>query len=135
MLTYRLIHPELLGALASVGHGSQVLIADGNFPLRTAMHPAARAVYLNLAPGLLTVEQVLEVLQDACNFESGVLMRSPEPAPVHDIYRSMLGSDVPIEYAGREEFYDLARSVETGLVIATGDQRLYANILLTVGVR
>ncbi|RAD07556.1 RbsD or FucU transport, partial [Burkholderia multivorans] len=39
-------------------------------------------------------------------------------------------------FTGHERFafYDLARSRDLGLVIATGDQRQYANLLLTVGV-
>ena len=30
MLTYQLIHPEILQALGQAGHGAQVLISDGN---------------------------------------------------------------------------------------------------------
>jgi L-fucose mutarotase len=36
---------------------------------------------------------------------------------------------------GRFEFYDAACGPHLALAIATGDQRLYANILLTIGVR
>ena len=53
MLRLKLLHPELLGRLAAMGHGSQVLIADGNYPVATAAGPAAHRVYLNLAPGLV----------------------------------------------------------------------------------
>jgi L-fucose mutarotase len=35
---------------------------------------------------------------------------------------------------GRFEFYDAARGPNVALVIATGEQRIYANILLTLGV-
>jgi L-fucose mutarotase len=51
MLRTQLIHPQILGALAEAGHGSQVLISDGNFPHVTATPPGARRVYLNLSPG------------------------------------------------------------------------------------
>lgn len=134
MLRGRLQHPLLWEALASLGHGSRVLIADGNFPLRTATGPNARTVYLNLAPGTPTVDLVLSVLQTVTNFESAVLMASPEPAPVQEVYRSMLSEGVEIDEVGRAAFYDLVGSLETGLVIATGDERVYANILLTLGV-
>ena len=33
MLTGKLIHPDILAALALCGHGDKVLIADGNYPL------------------------------------------------------------------------------------------------------
>ena len=35
MLKTRLLHPGILEALGEAGHGAQVLIADGNYPLRT----------------------------------------------------------------------------------------------------
>ena len=33
MLTGKLIHPDIMAALALCGHGDKVLIADGNYPL------------------------------------------------------------------------------------------------------
>ena len=65
MLKTRLLHPEILQALGEAGHGAQVLIADGNYPLLTRSSAAAHRVYLNLAPGQLTVTDVLRVLVDA----------------------------------------------------------------------
>jgi L-fucose mutarotase len=41
MLQYKLIHPQILAALAAAGHGSTVLIADGNYPFSTAANPQA----------------------------------------------------------------------------------------------
>jgi len=35
---------------------------------------------------------------------------------------------------GRHEFYEEAKSIDTALVIATGEQRVFANILLVLGV-
>ena len=43
MLNYTLVHPPLLRALAAAGHGSQVLLADGNYPAATANRPAPRS--------------------------------------------------------------------------------------------
>jgi L-fuconate dehydratase len=62
MLTTTLIHPQILAALASAGHGSQVLVADGNYPFSTGAPAGAEWVFLNLAPGLLDVTQVLSGL-------------------------------------------------------------------------
>ena len=50
MLTTRLLHPEILAALGEAGHGAQVLIADGNYPLATRSNPDAYRVFLNLEP-------------------------------------------------------------------------------------
>jgi D-ribose pyranose/furanose isomerase RbsD len=59
MLKGSLIHPEILRVLGAAGHGSQVLIADSNYPFSTGAHPDAARVYLNLTPGKLTVLDVL----------------------------------------------------------------------------
>ncbi|RZU16279.1 L-fucose mutarotase [Kribbella rubisoli] len=136
MLNHELIHPPLLEALATAGHGSRILLADGNYPYLTMVNPAARLVHLNLAPGLLTVTDVLPLIQTAVNFESAAVMRPAEgvDASVQEEYRRQLGDDVPMELVDRFDFYDLVRSPEVGLVVATGEVRLYANLLLTIGL-
>ena len=136
MLKTQLLHPEILAALGSAGHGSKVLIADGNFPFSTGANPAAKRVYLNLAPGLLTVTDVLRVLVEAMPIEAAEVMQpasGDEPSIFSD-FRSILPQGMELKRLGRFEFYDMARERDTALVIATGEQRIYANILLTVGV-
>ncbi len=49
MINTEIIHPEILKALAGAGHGSTILIADGNFPSSTAVAPEVPRVYLNFA--------------------------------------------------------------------------------------
>lgn len=135
MLTYGLIHPPLLAALASAGHGSRILIADGHFPCATHANPAAAMIHLNLRPGLLNVDQVLETLLDAVPVEHAAAMDSGgSPVPAHDGYRAAMGDEVPFELVERFAFYDLARAPDTAVAIATGDRRQYANLLLTIGV-
>ncbi len=135
MLSYRLLHPEILAALGTAGHGSQILIADGNYPFVTGAHPAARHVYLNLAPDMLRATEVLAVLADAIPIEAAHVMlpdTGAEPA-IFTEFRSILGS-VELQNLGRFPFYEAARSPDLALVIATGERRVYANILLTIGV-
>ena len=43
-------------------------------------------------------------------------------------------ADLELKKTKRFEFYDAVRDPDTALVIATGEQRIYANILLTIGV-
>jgi len=74
MLTFPLLHPQILEALGSAGHGAQILIADGNYPVSTRSNPRATRVYLNLAPGLVTVTDVLKVLIEAVPIESALVM-------------------------------------------------------------
>jgi L-fucose mutarotase len=136
MLKTKLLHPEILGTLGGAGHGSKVLIADGNYPFGTGGNPSAKRVYLNLAPGLVTVTDVLRVLVDAIPIEAAEVMQppsGPEPA-IFGEFRSILPKELALKPLGRFEFYDAGRHPDTALVIATGEQRIYANLLLTIGV-
>jgi L-fucose mutarotase len=136
MLKYRLIHPELLEALASSGHRDQILIADGNFAVNSKAPANARIVYLNLAPGMLTVTDILKVLIDAIPLEKATMMirdDGSEPAIGAD-FRQILPEGLPLEAISRQPFYDAVGLPGTTLAIASGEQRLFANILLTVGV-
>jgi len=135
MLRYKLLHPEILAALGGAGHGSQVLIADGNYPFDTRSSPNARRVYLNLAPDLLTATDVLAVLVDAIPIETAHVMvpdEGDEPT-IFKEFRALL-SDRELYILRRFEFYNAASSPDLALVIATGERRVYANILLTIGV-
>jgi L-fucose mutarotase len=69
MLRGELLHPEILFALGGAGHGSQILITDGNYPHVTKSNPDAERVYLNLAPGVLNAVQVLKVIAGAVPIE------------------------------------------------------------------
>ncbi len=139
MLRFPLIHPPLLAALAACGHGGKILIADGNYSHSTNTGPRAALIYLNLRPGLLTVEQVLAPVLDAVPVEAAHVMRpedgsgaDAEPS-VFAAYRSLLGPGVPLQPLDRFDFYATCREPDLAVCVATGDDRLYANILLTVG--
>lgn len=135
MLKYRLLHPELLQALGEAGHGSRVLIADGNYPLVTRTPARARHVYLNLAPDLLRVTDVLGVLADAIPIEAAHVMTpdSGDEPPIFTEFRARLPG-LALSPLGRFDFYDAASAPDVALAIATGERRIYANLLLTIGV-
>jgi len=135
MLKQRLIHPEILEALAAAGHGARILITDGNYPASTCVGENASLVYLNLAPGLVTVTDVLSALLTAIPIEDAAVMDPAEgPDPdIFDEFQRMM-PELELTRFGRFEFYEEASGPETCLQVATGEQRIYANILLTIGV-
>ncbi len=143
MLKGQLLHPELLRALAAAGHGAKVLLADGNYPVSTQTPPSATRVYLNLAPGLVAVTDVLRVLATTIPIEAAEVMvpdSGPEP-PIFEEFRSILGAaaaggsgPAPLVALGRQAFYTAASATDVALAIATGERRVYANLLLTIGV-
>ena len=135
MLRGQLIHPEILDALGRAGHGSKVLIADGNYPFATAAGPRARPVFLNLSPGLVRVTDVLRVLAPAIPIEAAAVMMPPDAEPpIFAEFRRLLPADVALDPLDRFAFYAAARDESVALLIATGEERVYANILLTIGV-
>jgi L-fucose mutarotase len=136
MLKTRLIHPDILAALAASGHFSQVLIADGNFPVAGNRGPNARLVHLNLAPGLLDAVSVLEVVLEAVPVQAATVMEPPADfkPPIHERYREQLGAGVTWTQMERWAFYEQIASPRTTLMIATGEQRRFANLLLEIGV-
>lgn len=143
MLYGAMTHPDLLAALGRSGHSGRILITDGNYPSATGAPAAAERIHLNLAPGLLTVSQILDVLKDTVPIEQAGLMvpaadatgiEKPDSIPAHDEYRAALPGVEFVEIP-RWDFYDVAKGDDVSVVIVSGDQRLYANLLLTIGVR
>jgi L-fucose mutarotase len=136
MMLGRLLQPDMLATLARAGHGSCVLIADGNYPVSTHSPAGAAKVFLNLRPGMVQVADVLEVLRDTVPIEQATLMATPDgqPAPIHEALIKLLPPGVPVRKLPRSEFYGAVSQPTTALVVATGEERRFANILLTIGV-
>src|SRR5262249_8715037 len=145
MLKGQLLHPGILHALGRAGHGSRVLISDGNYPHSTTLGPNAELVYLNLKPGLVSVTDVLSALAEAVPFEAAAVMETLkegpyamlEEPPIWREFREILNSydsSSELQEIERHTFYKIVAEPATCLVVATGDQKLYANLLLTIGV-
>jgi L-fucose mutarotase len=136
MLFSRLLHPEILFVLGRSGHGSRVLIADGNYPVATHSSAGAAKVFLNLCPGLVRVADVLEVLRDTIPIQQAAFMATPDgqPPAIQLALTKLLPSGVPTVSLARADFYSSVSQPETALVIATGEQERFANILITIGV-
>ncbi|MBN1855005.1 MAG: RbsD/FucU family protein [Pirellulales bacterium] len=145
MLKGKLIHPEILEVLGRAGHGSQILIADGNYPFLTKLGPKARLVNLNVSPGLVNCTQVLESLLTAVPIEAAAVMQYSTEGPyalnrdpeIWDDFRAILknaGYTMELDRIERHQFYAVAGTPDVALSIATGEQRIFANLLLTIGV-
>jgi L-fucose mutarotase len=146
MLKHQLIHPKINEVLARAGHHSTILIADGNYPASTKRGPNAEVVCLNLSPGVVTVSQALRALLSAVPIDHANTMGIPpddpyaqagEP-PVWNEYRQVLregGLSLELKPIQKWEFYDAVASPDHVLTIQTGDQALWANVLLTMGCR
>jgi L-fucose mutarotase len=148
MLNTPLLHPEILRVLATAGHHSKVLIADGNYPAANKRGPRAELVSLQLMPGVPTVAQVFEAVLGAVQIDEVHTMgvdrtdsyaaATPGDPPVWEDYRRILaraGSQVALVPILKWDFYEAVASADHVLTIQTADQQPWANLLLSVGCR
>ena len=146
MLKTTLLHPDILRAAARAGHHSKILIADGNYPSSSKIGPRAELVSLQLMPGVPTVAQVLQALLSIVPIDHvntmGIDSRDQyalkSDPPVWTEFRQILkdaGSPVQLEPIIKWDFYAAVQSDDHVLTIQTADQALWANLLLSVGVR
>ncbi|WP_163397733.1 RbsD/FucU domain-containing protein [Flavobacterium fluviatile] len=135
MLKTAVIHPTIMEALARSGHFAQVVIADGNLPVGAVTGPNSTMVHLNFRPGLLDAVTVLEGILEVCPVQGAIVMQRPAEAnaEIHLVYKKLLGN-VTWDEMERWAFYDKIREPATTLIIQTGEQRRFANLILTVGV-
>jgi L-fucose mutarotase len=146
MLKHQLIHPRINEVIGRAGHHATILIADGNYPASTKRGPNSEVVCLNLAPGIVTVAQALRALLSAVPVDRVNTMGIPpddpyaqagEP-PVWQEFRQIINDSklgLALEPILKWDFYQAVSSPDHVLTIQTGDQALWANVLLTVGCR
>lgn len=133
MLTTKLIHPEIMAAVSKCGHGDKILIADGNYPIMQRSGDAVK-IYLGLSAGKPTVTDVLEALLGVIHVEKAEVMTPGDGSvpPIFEEFRQMM-PDIPMEEYDRYAFYDQCSGKNAVLAISTGEQRIFSNLLLTVG--
>ena len=135
MLKTAVIHPTILEVLSRSGHFAQVVIADGNLPVAAMTGANSTTVHLNFRPGMLDAVQVLEGILEICPIQGATVMEKPAEAnsEIHDKYKALLG-DVTWNEMERWAFYEQIRDKSTTLIIQTGEQRRFANLILSVGM-
>lgn len=135
-----LLSPELLKVLCEMGHGDELVIADGNFPAESI---GKNAVVIR-ADGHGVPEMLNAILQliplDQYVDQPAALMKvvpgDPVVPVIWDEYRALLKkhgeNPDKVEMMERFAFYDRAKNAYA--VIATGETAIYANVLLKKGV-
>ena len=135
MIKSEILHPQLLAALARAGHKARILISDANYSFVTNASPRAEIVYLNFAPGTVASTEILSRVTRLINVEQATMMAWPDDFEnTHSQgIRRYPARGTPMDLVSREDFYAAAKSPDTLLVIASGETRRFANIILTVG--
>jgi L-fucose mutarotase len=129
--------PKLLAILRAMGHGDEIVIADANFPAAANARRLVRADGID-APHLVEAIAALMPLDDfvpAAAFRMAVVDAPNEvPAIANDFARVLTAAGYagPIEALERHVFY--ARAREAFAIVASGETRLYGNLILKKGV-
>lgn len=132
-----ILSPELLKILMEMGHGDEIVIADGNFPsasvgqrvVRLDGHgvPEILSAILKLMPLDTYVDEPVQLMDLSGN--------DTETPPIWSKYRSIIDEYQPDTIIGMTERFDFyERAKKAYAVIATGETAIYANILLKKGV-
>lgn len=135
-----ILSPALLRVLNEMGHGDEIVIADGNFPSESMGRDGIviRADGHGVTPLLDAVLQLMP-LDQYSQFQVALMSVVPgddcKPT-IWEVYKALLSKHEPeygkIEMMERFAFYE--RSKKAYAIIATGETQIYANILLKKGV-
>ncbi|MGE5605445.1 MAG: L-fucose mutarotase [Bacteroidota bacterium] len=134
----KIISPELIKIMMEMGHGDELVIADGNFPAEAIARRIVRADGHN-APELLNA--ILQFFPLDPYVKNPVALMAVVPGddvktPIWDEYRAIVKKFNPkaaeFEHVERFAFYERAKQAYA--VLATGESALYANIILKKGV-
>ena len=132
------ISPDLIKVLMEMGHGDELVIADGNFPAASIAQRLVRADGLGcpvLLEAILRLFPLDEYVEKPAALMA-VVPGDPYQPVIWDDYRKIIqGHETAFrdfEYVERFAFYERARKAYA--VLATSEMALYANIILKKGV-
>ena len=133
----KILSPDLLKILCEMGHGDELVIADANFPAESC---GQRVIRADGHGGAKMLEAVLSVIPlDTYAKENFVLMQVVEGDNVRptiwEEYKKIAAAKDPNVRADFEErfaFYERAKKAYA--IVATGEEAVYANIILKKGV-
>jgi L-fucose mutarotase len=133
-----IISPDLMKVLLEMGHGDEIVLADGNFPAASCAQRLIRAdghnipelldAVLKLFPLDQYVEKPLSLME--------VVPGDPAVPFIWNEYKTIVKNYSAVfddfEKIERFAFYDRAKQAYA--IIATSEKSLYANIILKKGV-
>lgn len=134
----KILSPELVKTLMEMGHGDEIVIADGNFPSEATGKRVVRADGHGVPELLDAIMQLfpLDTYTDKPVMLMEVVPGDPVVPTIWDDYKEIISKYEPenckIEMIERFAFYERAKTAYA--VVATGEEAIYANIILKKGV-
>lgn len=130
------ISPDLLKIICEMGHGDEIVLADANFPCASLAQRLIRADGIEIPELLSGILKLFPLDQyDKCNF---ILMNKCEgddaDVSIWSTYENILkqyDNKNEISFIERFDYYERAKKAYA--IVATGEKRQYANIILKKG--
>ncbi len=133
-----LLSPDLLRVLRAMGHGDEIAIVDANYPAEASGRPVLR---FDGHPATAVLDAILSVLPldtfvpDAA-WCMDVVGNANAEEPIFAEFRAVMarheGPSFGLAKLERFAFYEQANRAFA--VVATGERRLYGNIILKKGI-
>ena len=132
----KIVSPALLKVLCEMGHGDEIVIADGNFPAETYGQRVVRADGLG---GEEILDAVLSLIPlDTYADENLLLMQTTKGDPTPEIWDKYFAiakkHDDNLRAGNLERFAFYERAQKAYLTVYTGEEKPYGNIILKKGV-
>jgi L-fucose mutarotase len=133
-----LLSPDLLATLRAMGHGDEIAIVDANFP---ASSMARRLLRLDGVSATAVLDAVLSVMPlddfvPEAAWRMQVVDAPDAEQPIFAEFRKILaareGQTIGLASLERFAFYERAKTAYA--LVATGEARLYGNVILKKGV-
>jgi L-fucose mutarotase len=133
-----ILSPDLMKVLLEMGHGDEIVLADGNFPAVSCAQRLIRFDGHNI-PELLDAIMTFLPLDTYVDHSASLMEVGPNDPikpTIWEEYRSIVKQHNPpfeeFEYVERHDFYERAKNAFA--IVATSEKALYANIILKKGV-
>lgn len=133
-----LLNAELLHSLAAMGHGDEIVVADANFPAASLAQRLIRLDGVSAARAMQAIVSILpldDFVDEPCAVMAVAGDATEEPETVREfraVANAAEGRAVGFESVERFAFYARVRAAFA--VVATGETRLYGNVILVKGV-
>ena len=132
-----LLGPELLMALASMGHGDELAVVDRNFPAVSVARRLVRLDGVSLNEAATAIFSVFPI----DTFVDKPLVRMEvvgEPSQVTAVQQEFLGiaqraEGRDLEMGSLERFDFYRRAADAFAIVATGEPRGYGNFVISKG--
>lgn len=129
MKNANILNPELISAIAAIGHTELFAIADAGLPIPKGV----QVVDISLVAGVPGFLQTLQAVCSELVVEGATVALEMEDASQehYEKTRALL-QGMPMEKVSHEEFKALLPKVRT--VVRTGETSSYCNVILRAGV-